>query len=148
MDDFSLQPGIPNAFNLIGGEANAVAAGKRPLSSMCPTVVSKDGRPMLAVGAAGGPTIISQTLLAIVNSVDYHLDIAAALRSPRIHHQWRPDELRIETAVDASVREELVRRGHKLEPTRSFGATQAVGRDDSSFTGTADPRNEGTAAEW
>lgn len=150
MDDFSLQPGVPNAFNLVGGEANAVAAGKRPLSSMCPTIVSREGSPLLAVGAAGGPTIISQTLLAIVNLVDYDLNVDAALRSPRIHHQWRPDELRIENAVDPAVREELQRRGHKLAPARTFGACQAVARDrnDHSFAGAADPRNEGTAAGW
>ena len=148
MDDFSLQPGVPNAFQLIGGEANAVAPGKRPLSSMCPTIVAKEGKPLLALGAAGGPTIITQTALAIVNVVDYELDVEAALRSPRIHQQWRPDELRIETAIDATVREELERRGHKLAPSRSFGATQAVGRNDLSFTGAADPRNDGTAAGW
>jgi len=148
MDDFSLQPGVPNAFGLVGGEANAVAPGKRPLSSMTPTIVAKDGVPILAVGAAGGPTIISQTLLAIVNTIDFDMNVEAALAAPRFHHQWRPDELRIETSVPPEARAELVKRGHKLEEKSSFGAAQAVAREGGALSGSADPRNSGTAAGW
>jgi gamma-glutamyltranspeptidase/glutathione hydrolase len=148
MDDFALQPGVPNAFGLLGGAANAVAPGKRPLSSMTPTIVAKDGQPILAVGAAGGPTIITQTLLAIVNTIDFDLPIAAALAAPRFHHQWQPDELRIETSVPQPVRTELAKRGHKLEEKAAFGAAQAVALEGGALRAAADPRNAGTAAGW
>ncbi|MDQ3624688.1 MAG: gamma-glutamyltransferase [Verrucomicrobiota bacterium] len=148
MDDFSIQPGVPNAFNLIGGEANAVAPGKRPLSSMSPTIVLKEGQPVLAAGAAGGPTIISQTLLTIINFIDFEMPVEAAVASPRFHHQWQPDELRIERAIAAEVREELRKRGHKLSETDTFGVCQAVGRREvaEQLTGIADPRAAGSAA--
>ena len=150
MDDFSIQPGVPNAFKLIGGEANAVAPAKRPLSSMSPTIVLKDGRPILAVGAAGGPTIISQTLLAIINTIDFDMDLPAALASPRFHHQWRPDELMIETSVDPAVRDALRQRGQHLSEIKNLGACQAVARDpkDGSLVGVHDPRIGGGAAGW
>lgn len=147
MDDFALQPGVANAFGLLGGEANAVAPGKRPLSSMSPTLVLQDGQPVLAVGAAGGPTIISQVLLTLVNFIDFELHLAAALAAPRFHHQWRPDELRIERAVAPGTRAELIRRGHVLSDTDSFGACQALSWRDG-FIGVADPRGGGAAAGW
>jgi gamma-glutamyltranspeptidase/glutathione hydrolase len=147
MDDFSAQPGVANYFGLVGNEANAVAPGKRPLSSMSPTIVFKDGKPVLAVGAAGGPTIISQTLLTIIHTIDFGLDPEAALKQPRFHQQWSPDELRIEKAVSEEVRKELERRGHKLKVLNSFGACQAIGRaSEGGFTGAADPRLKGKAA--
>jgi gamma-glutamyltranspeptidase/glutathione hydrolase len=147
MDDFALQPGVPNYFGLVGAEANAVAPGKRPLSSMSPTLVLRDGRPLLSVGAAGGPTIISQTLLAIVHTIDFGLPVDAALAQPRFHHQWQPDELRIEKSVPEKVRRELERRGHKLKVVDSLGAAQAVAFDArrGAFRGAADPRGEGVA---
>jgi gamma-glutamyltranspeptidase/glutathione hydrolase len=150
MDDFALQPGVPNAFKLVGGSANAIAPGKRPLSSMTPTIVLKDGEPILAVGAAGGPTIITQTLLAIIDTIDFDMDIAAALAAPRFHHQWSPPELRIETAMSADVREALRQRGHVLSETDAFGATQAVARPKGAplFSGAADPRGRGSALGW
>ena len=94
MDDFSIQPGVPNSAKLIGAEANAIAPLKRPLSSMSPTIVLKDGQPILAIGAAGGPTIISQTLIGLIGVLDFGLGVDAALASPRFHHQWSPDEVR------------------------------------------------------
>src|SRR5204862_5785313 len=90
MDDFAVAPGVPNAFKLVGAEANAVAPGKRPLSSMSPTIALKDGKPILALGAAGGPTIISQTVLNLVGVLDLGLRLDEALAQPRIHQQWRP----------------------------------------------------------
>src|SRR6185295_7607090 len=110
MDDFSAQPGATNYFGLIGAEANAIAPGKRPLSSMCPTIVLKDGKPILSVGAAGGPTIISQTVLAIINTIDFGMSVDAALAQPRFHHQWQPDELKIEKTVSDKIQQELRRR--------------------------------------
>jgi gamma-glutamyltranspeptidase/glutathione hydrolase len=148
MDDFSIQPGVSNYFGLIGAEANAVAPGKRPLSSMSPTIVLKDGKPVFSVGAAGGPTIISQAALAIINVIDFGMDIESALKQPRFHHQWAPDELRIEKSVPAEVRAKLEKRGHKLKVVDSMGAAQAIAFDpeSASFTGAPDPRGEGKAA--
>lgn len=151
MDDFSAQPGVANYFGLVGAEANAVAPGKRPLSSMSPTVVLKDGKPILSVGAAGGPTIITQTLLAIIHTVDFGRSPSAALAQPRFHHQWSPDEVRIEKSLATLVGAELRRRGHRLKEVDALGACQAVGRDvdGTGFTGAHDPRiPNGKAAGW
>jgi gamma-glutamyltranspeptidase/glutathione hydrolase len=150
MDDFSAQPGVANYFGLVGAEANAVAPGKRPLSSMSPTLVLRNGKPMLSLGAAGGPTIISQTVLAIVHTIDFEMDPGAALAQPRFHHQWKPDELVIERRVGAEVMRQLEQRGHNLKPVDSLGAGQAVGWDVMAkrFVGAHDPRLEGKAAGW
>jgi gamma-glutamyltranspeptidase / glutathione hydrolase len=149
MDDFSAQPGVPNAFGLVGNEANAVAPGKRPLSSMSPTLVLKDGRPVLSVGAAGGPTIISQTVLAIVRVIDFGNTPEQALAGPRFHHQWQPDELRVERAFDAKVVEALRARGHTVKIVDQIGVSQAVGVTPAGkFTGAADPRAEGAVSVW
>jgi len=126
MDDFSVQPGVPNAFKLIGAEANAIEPGKRPLSSMSPTIVSKNGRPVMSTGGAGGPTIISQTLLVISNVVDRGMSAGEALKEPRFHHQWMPDELKIEKGIGDRVMADLTKLGHRLDPVASFGACQMI----------------------
>jgi gamma-glutamyltranspeptidase/glutathione hydrolase len=147
MDDFAAQPGVPNYFGLIGAEANAVAPGKRPLSSMSPTLVLKDGKPILSVGAAGGPTIISQTLLAILRVIDFGHTPEKALEGVRFHHQWRPDRLLVERALGDGVIRELRARGHEVEVVQRLGATQAVGTDSTGqFRGAHDPRLPGRAA--
>ncbi len=148
MDDFSAEPGMPNAFGLVGGEANAVAPGKRPLSSMSPTILLRGGKPVLSVGAAGGPTIITQTLLTIIQIVDFGESVQTALAQPRFHQQWLPNELRIERSVPETVREELARRGHTLKVVDSLGACQAVGKlkDGPAFEGSHDPRVSDGAA--
>jgi gamma-glutamyltranspeptidase/glutathione hydrolase len=150
MDDFSAQPGQANHFGLIGAEANAIAPGKRPLSSMSPAIVLKDNRPILAVGAAGGPTIISQTLLNIVNVVDFGMDAQTAIDQPKFHHQWRPDELKIEREMDPALVAALAQRGQTVREVRFFGAAQAVGLapDGQGFLGAADPRVHGVALAW
>lgn len=150
MDDFSVEPGVPNHFKLIGAEANAIAPGKRPLSSMSPTIVLRDGQPILALGAAGGPTIITQVLLNLVAILDLKQPLDAALAQPRIHQQWVPDELRIEKALPADVRAALTKRGHKFFEETTYGASHVVGRsaDGQSFVGAADPRAGGVAAGW
>ncbi len=151
MDDFSAQPGQANFFGLIGAEANAIAPGKRPLSSMSPTIVLRDRQPILSLGAAGGPTIITQTLLAILHHVDFGCGPAEALAQPRFHQQWSPDELRIENAFPESVRADLVRRGHRLKEVEAMGACQMIARDPSGgrLSGAADPRVcDGTASGW
>jgi gamma-glutamyltranspeptidase/glutathione hydrolase len=144
MDDFVAQPGASNYFGLAGAAANAVAPGKRPLSSMSPTLVLEQGRPELSVGAAGGPTIISQAVLAIVRRIDFGMSVQAALKVPRFHHQWRPDELRVERGWSAAVLRELRNRGHKVVRGGSLGATQAVatGPNGRGFVAVRDPRVE------
>jgi gamma-glutamyltranspeptidase/glutathione hydrolase len=103
MDDFSAQPGKANFFGLLGSEANAVQPGKRPLSSMSPTLVLKSGEPVLSVGAAGGPTIISQTLVHLLLILDFGLGVEEALAYPRFHHQWKPDRVVLEASWPSSV---------------------------------------------
>lgn len=150
MDDFSTQPGVANYFKLIGSEANAVGPGKRPLSSMSPTIVLKGKRPILALGAAGGPTIISQVACALVNMLDLGMPPEVAIAQPRLHHQWSPDELTVEGTMPAGLQGALKRLGHDVEPKNSIGVTQIVGRtpDGKRFVGTADPRASGLAEGW
>ena len=148
MDDFSIAPGVPNAAGLVGAEANAVAPGKRPLSSMSPTIVLKDGKPVLTLGAAGGPTIITQVLMTLVYHLDLGRPLPAAVASPRIHHQWQPDELRVQKSLGAEMIAGLQKRGHKVKPVAHLGVTQAIGvkADGKSLTGVHDPSVRGKAA--
>ncbi len=150
MDDFSIQPGVRNYFGLVGDHANAVAPGKRPLSCMSPTLVLKDGRPIIALGAAGGPKIISQVVLELVGLLDLGMSPAQALAQPRIHHQWSPDELMIERSLPGKLQVGLARRGHKLKKLPSMGVSQVVARspEGKGFLGAADPRAGGNAAGW
>ena len=150
MDDFSIQPGVRNYFGLIGDHANAVGPGKRPLSSMTPTLVLKDGQPVIALGAAGGPKIISQVVLELVAMLDLGLSPQQALAQPRIHHQWSPDELMVEKTLPRKLQADLARRGHKLKKLPSMGVSQIVARspDGKGFLGAADPRSGGKAAGW
>lgn len=141
MDDFSIQPGIPNAFGLVGSEANNIQAGKRPLSSMSPTVVVKDGQPVMAIGAAGGPTIITQVVQGLVNIIDLGMPAAEALAAPRIHHQWQPEVTFIEASLPASVQQWLIERGHQLNKRSYNGASQVILLDaNGHFDAAAEPR--------
>jgi gamma-glutamyltranspeptidase/glutathione hydrolase len=148
MDDFSIYPGVPNAFGLVGAENNSVAPGKRPLSSMSPTIVlDRRGRPILTVGAAGGPKIITQVVLAIVRHLDFGQPLQEAVGAPRFHHQWRPNVVTYEKALANSYVEGLRQRGYELEEIDSGGITQAIGIDPSGeLVGVSDPRGYGKAA--
>ena len=152
MDDFSAQPGMPNAFGLIGAENNAIAAGKRPLSSMSPTIIEKDGEPIMTLGAAGGPKIITATLLAIVRRIDLQMSVQDAVRSARFHHQWRPDTLFLESNMPRSVVNSLLARGQTVDFLESAGILQAIVREPNEagtghkFTAISDPRVPGRAA--
>jgi gamma-glutamyltranspeptidase / glutathione hydrolase len=150
MDDFSVQPGVPNAFGLIGAEANAVAPGKRPLSSMSPTIVLKNGQPILALGAAGGPKIISAVLMELVAMLDLGLSPTEAIAAPRIHDQWSPGELMVEQALPENLKTALELRGHKIKELDALSVSHIVARtpDGKSFIGVADPRAGGNAAGW
>jgi gamma-glutamyltranspeptidase / glutathione hydrolase len=150
MDDFAARPGEPNYFGLIGSAANAISPGKRPLTSMSPAFILENNRPILAIGAAGGPSIISQVVLTTINLIDFGMDLPAALAQPRFHHQWQPDELRIEAQMDEEILKALEKRGHKLSRVEAIGAANAVGLapEGRSFLGVAEPRGYGRAAGW
>ena len=143
MDDFSAKPGEPNAYGLVGGDANAVEAGKRPLSSMTPTIVFRDGKPVLATGSPGGSRIITTTLQVIMNMVDHGMNVAEATAAPRVHHQWLPDELRVEEGLSPDTLTLLAARGHQVVENNAMGSTQSVVRRDAGFFGASDPRVPG-----
>ncbi len=126
MDDFSAKTGVANAYGLIGGDANAVEAEKRPLSSMSPTIVMKDGKVFLVTGSPGGSRIITTTLQIIMNVIDHKMNIAEATLAPRIHHQWLPDELRVEEGISADTKAILRAKGHDVVTKRTMGAVQSI----------------------
>nr|WP_252738509.1 gamma-glutamyltransferase [Saccharophagus degradans] len=140
MDDFSIKAGEPNAFNLIGAEANKVEAGKRPLSSMSPTLVLKGDVPVLTLGAAGGPTIINQVVQALVNNLDMGMPLDQAVAAPRVHHQWMPNRLIVEGSLSELTQQALQEMGHEVKVWGNFGATQAIGLDSGDFKAVAEPR--------
>ncbi|PIQ95636.1 MAG: gamma-glutamyltransferase [Nitrospinae bacterium CG11_big_fil_rev_8_21_14_0_20_56_8] len=146
MDDFSVKPGVPNAYGLVGGKANEVAPGKRPLSSMCPTLVFKEGQPFLATGSPGGSQIITTTLQVILNVIDHGMNLAAATNGLRIHHQWLPDELKVEPGLDPRAKRYLEERGHPLVVSSPMGAAMSVIGTKEGFYGAADPRRPGSMA--
>jgi gamma-glutamyltranspeptidase/glutathione hydrolase len=147
MDDFAVQVGVPNAFGLVGDEGNAVAPGKRPLSSMTPTLVLKDGKVVGAFGSPGGSRIISTTLQVLVHMLDDGYNVAEAVGSPRIHHQWFPDRLDVERqALSPEARSSLEKRGHAMNEVSPMGNAMAIWRRaDGRIEGAADPRGEGQA---
>ena len=145
MDDFVAKPGVPNAFGLVGRAANAIAPGKRPLSSMSPTIVLRDGTVRLVVGASGGPTIITGTLQALLNVLVFDMDVRAAISVPRVHHQWVPERLMVEAGVPLDVRDALRRRGHTVQAWGRFTAVQAIAREPRGQVGAADPSKLGAA---
>jgi gamma-glutamyltranspeptidase/glutathione hydrolase len=141
MDDFSAKPGVPNAYGLIGGDANAVEAGKRPLSSMSPTLVLKDGAVFLATGSPGGSRIITTTLQIIMNVIDHGMNVAEASIAPRVHHQWLPEELRVEEGLSPDTIRLLEDMGHTVVVKPTMGSTQSImRRDDGALFGASDTR--------
>jgi gamma-glutamyltranspeptidase/glutathione hydrolase len=149
MDDFVAKPGAANAFGLVGGEVNAIAAGKRPLSSMSPVLLFKDGALRLATGSPGGSLIISTVLQLVVNVIDHGMNIAEATIAPRIHHQWLPDVVRLEPGFSPDTVRLLEERGHKISPRRDMmGSLQTVGYRDGAYRGASDTRrpNAGSKA--
>ncbi|MEC8823681.1 MAG: gamma-glutamyltransferase [Pseudomonadota bacterium] len=147
MDDFSAKPGVPNAYGLIGGEANKVEPGKRMLSSMSPTIVRKDNRNFLVTGSPGGSRIITTTLQVIMNVIDHNMNIQTAVSAPRIHHQWLPDEIRVEQGISPDTLDLLRARGHTINTGSAMGAIQSIliGEDGTLYGG-ADPRRSTSSA--
>lgn len=146
MDDFSVKAGVPNAFGLLGGDANAVQGWKRPLSSMSPTIVLKDGKPFLVTGSPGGSRIITTTLQTILNVIDHGMNVAEATISPRIHQQWMPDQLRFEKGISMDTLRLLEQKGQVLRPAATLGKTQTIQIVPQGFAGYSDPRNPDGAA--
>ena len=141
MDDFSAKPGVPNAYGLIGGDANAVEPGKRPLSSMSPTIVLQDGVPVIVTGSPGGSRIITTVLQLIMNVVDHGMNVAEASEAVRVHHQWLPDELRVEEGLSLDTVRLLEGKGHKVRVQPVMGSTHSImRREDGSLFGASDPR--------
>lgn len=141
MDDFAAKPGVANAYGLVGGDANAVAAKKRPLSSMTPTLVLKDGKPTLVTGSPGGARIITTVLQTVVNTIDFGNNPAEAAAAPRVHHQWTPDELRVEKGLSPDTLALLKQRGHNIAVKPSMGRTQTIQIRNGMLYGYSDPRN-------
>ena len=146
LDDFTAAPGASNAFGLVGFEANLPGPGKRPLSSMSPTIVLKDGKPVLVTGSPGGSRIISTVLQVIVNVLDYHMDVAAAVAAPRLHQQWLPDEVRIERGFADDVLAGLRAKGHTVVEPMGQTSANSIAVTPYGLLGAPDPRTRGAEA--
>ena len=156
MDDFASKPNSPNGFGLIQGENNAIAPHKRPLSSMTPTILTRNGKLLLVVGSPGGPTIINTVMEVIVNVLDHHMRLAQAIAAPRLHHQWLPDLVRYEPgALPPPVQAALESEGHRFAPgagtfpgSPTWGDTEGVSVDPATGerTGASDPRSKDARA--
>src|SRR5215217_3158840 len=147
LDDFAAKPGAPNAYGLVGGDANAPGPGKRPLSSMSPTIVFRDGRVFLVAGTPGGSRIITMVLQIILNVVDHQMNIAEAVAAPRIHHQWLPDQVDAERGLSPDTIRLLEARGHTVAVGRTFGSANLIMVTPEGLAGASDPRQRGTLAE-
>jgi gamma-glutamyltranspeptidase/glutathione hydrolase len=147
LDDFAAKPGAANAFGLVGGDANAPGPGKRPLSSMSPTIVLRDGRVFLVTGTHGGSRIITMVLQIILDVIDHQMNIAEAVAAPRIHHQWLPDQVDAEQGLSPDTIRLLEARGHRIAVGRTFGSANSILVTPEGLTGAADPRQRGTLAE-
>ncbi|MGH6725604.1 MAG: gamma-glutamyltransferase [Pseudolabrys sp.] len=146
LDDFTAKPGSANAYGLVGFNVNLPGPGKRPLSSMTPTIVLKDGKPFLVTGSPGGSRIITAVLQVIVNAIDFHMPIDRAVSAPRLHNQWRPDETYAEPGFDPAVLAALKARGHKIVPTEPHTAANSIEVTPEGYIGAADPRTRDALA--
>jgi gamma-glutamyltranspeptidase / glutathione hydrolase len=145
LDDFAAAPNTPNAYGLLGGTANAPGPRKRPLSSMSPTIVVRDGKPFLVTGAAGGSRIITAVLQTTVNAIDFGMNVGAAVAAPRVHHQWLPDEVSAEVGVAPAVVDALRERRHKVTQGGAGRSANSIMATKDGWAGVADPRSGGLA---
>jgi gamma-glutamyltranspeptidase/glutathione hydrolase len=146
LDDFTAKAGAANAYGLVQYEANLPAPGKRPVSSMSPTIVLKDGKPVLITGSPGGSRIITAVLQIILNSLDFGMTIDKAVSAPRLHHQWLPDEVRVEPGFDPALLADLAARGHNIVPARPGTSANSIAVTKDGIVGAADPRTRGGLA--
>ena len=147
MDDFSSKPGTPNAFGLVGGKFNSIAPEKRMLSSMSPTIVIKEGMPFLITGSPGGSRIITTVLQVIINVIDFEMNISEATNAVRVHHQWLPDELKVEKGLNEDTISILREMGHKVEIGSTIGVAESIMKKGDYLYGTSDPRRPGGSTE-
>lgn len=140
MDDFSSKPGTPNGYGLLGSEANAIEGNKRPLSSMTPTIIFKDQKPYMVFGSPGGSRIITTVLQVALNVMEHEMNIAQAVHSPRMHHQWLPEVLMLEKGFGSDTEKLLENKGYKLYQSSTMGSVQAIVKEGNYFYGSADPR--------
>ena len=150
MDDFSVKPGAPNMYGLVGGEANAIAPGKRMLSSMTPAILAKDGQLFMVVGTPGGSTIITSVFQTILNVVDFNQSMQSAVNAKKIHHQWLPDEVSVEEkALDSLTMVRLKAKGYKIVQRGPIGRVDAILKTKwGYYQGGADPRGDDKAIGW
>jgi gamma-glutamyltranspeptidase/glutathione hydrolase len=150
MDDFAAKQGVPNAYGLIQGPANAIGPGKRPLSAMTPTIVLKNGKLFLVLGSPGGPTIITTVANVLIGVVDFSLDIAEAVNAPRFHHQWLPDEILVEDRLSPDTMNVLGSKGHQLKVEHFWGDGECIMVDPKTGErlGASDGRNNGKAVGY
>lgn len=140
MDDFAAQPNVPNAYGLVGSEANSIQPKKRPLSSMSPTIVVRDGRPIMSIGAAGGPMIITQVVQGIINNIGLQQSLYESLASPRIHQQWKPEKVFFDKRLPKDQQRALANKGHQLKQLRFEGSANAVSITTQGFDAVSEPR--------
>ncbi|RZK66742.1 MAG: gamma-glutamyltransferase, partial [Pedobacter sp.] len=147
MDDFSVKPGAPNMYGLVGGEANAIAPNKRMLSSMTPTIVEKEGKLFMVVGTPGGSTIITSVFQTIINVVDFDMNMQVAVAAKKFHHQWLPDEVYVEKdAIDSLSTQKLEAKGYKIINRGAIGRVDAILKTTwGAYQAGADPRGDDTA---
>ncbi len=150
MDDFSVKPGAPNMYGLVGGEANAIAPGKRMLSSMTPAILAKDGQLFMVVGTPGGSTIITSVFQTILNVVDFNQSMQSAVNAKKIHHQWLPDEVSVEEkALDSLTTVKLKAKGYNIVQRGPIGRVDAILKTKwGYYQGGADPRGDDKAIGW
>ncbi|HSU49627.1 MAG TPA: gamma-glutamyltransferase, partial [Segetibacter sp.] len=154
MDDFSIKPGVPNMYGAVGGEANAIAPGKRMLSSMAPTIVLKGKKPFMVVGTPGGTTIPTSVYQTIVDVVDFKMSAEEAVNKPKFHHQWLPDEIQVEEGFPKDVMEKLEQMGYTVKVYYVAGYASTIGRvelikiNNGKLEAAADKRGDDTAAGY
>lgn len=148
MDDFSIKPGVPNMYGAVGAEANAIAPGKRMLSSMTPTIVLKNNRPFIVTGTPGGTTITTSVFQTLLNLLEFELSPEDAVNAPKFHHQWLPDEIQTEPGFPDTVLNKLKMMGHRFQPKKAIGRTELIVWKDGKITAVADKRGDDAVAGW
>jgi gamma-glutamyltranspeptidase/glutathione hydrolase len=149
MDDFSIKPGVPNMYGAIGGDANAIVAGKRMLSSMTPTIVLKDNMPFIVVGTPGGTTIPTSVFQTLVNIIEFGMSTEDAVWKPKFHHQWLPDSLELEKGFPLETKEALQKMGYAIRQRSAIGRTELIKvLPDGKFEAVADNRGNDDAEGW